>query len=43
MQKRVNKKLSKQDIDFRAKKANLDIKNKQVFPQSVVDKLSRRW
>ena len=43
MQRPVYSKLSKEDIVTRAKNANIDIENNQVFPQSDVEKLTRSW
>lgn len=43
MHRPTYKKLSKEELENRAKQANNDIENKQVFSQSDVEKLSQSW
>ena len=43
MNRPVYKKLTKQEVENRAKQANNDIDNKNVFSQSDVEKLTHSW
>ena len=43
MHRPAYKKLTKEELENRAKQANNDIENKQVFSQTDVDKLSQSW